>query len=112
MAVYYPLTLLFRNDVTFLGQHFYLPPFVISSLVAITSNYTMNKHWTFNDRKPSKLSYSKYLSMGLVTLLLDIFLLFVFVDFVKLTPVLAAALAIAIAFIIRFIASDKWIWRK
>ncbi len=110
MAIYYPLTLLFQSEVTFLGQHFYLPPFVISSFVAITSNYTMNKHWTFGDRKASSLSYLRYLGMALLTLLLDMFLLFLLVDYGRLVPVLAAALAIAIAFVIRFIVADKWIF--
>ncbi len=31
MAVYYPLTLWFKDKVLFLGQEFYLPPFLISS---------------------------------------------------------------------------------
>lgn len=112
MATYYPLTLLFENEVTFLGQHFYLPPFIISSVIAITSNYTFNKYWTFNDRKAKRLSYFSYLGMGLITLLLDMVLLWLFVDYGGITPMLSAAIAIIIAFITRFIVADKWIWHK
>lgn len=112
MASYYPLTLLFKSEVVFLGQHFYLPPFVISSLLAISSNYICNRKWTFNDRRAKKLSYISYLGMGLTTLLLDMVLLFVLVDYGGLPPIIAAGIAIIAAFILRFIIADKWIWQK
>ena len=55
MLTYWPLTLAFKNEVNFLGQHFYLPPFVISSLLAITSNYILNKVWTFKGWTENRL---------------------------------------------------------
>ncbi len=112
MGLYYPLTLVFQNEVTFLGQHFYLPPFVLSSLVAITSNYFMNKHWTFSEQREANLGYLRYLSMALITLLFDMVLLFVLVDYASLPPVLAAAVAILIVFVARFAIASKYIWGK
>ena len=40
MAAYWVLLRVFHGaeTTTFLGQHFYLPPFVLSSLLAIVSN--------------------------------------------------------------------------
>ncbi len=110
MGIYYPLTLVFQNDVTFLGQHFYLPPFLLSSLVAITSNYYWNKKWTFGDMKAKPLSYWRYLSMASATLVLDMVVLWGLVDFGKLSPVVAAAIAIIFVFILRYFISKHWVW--
>jgi dolichol-phosphate mannosyltransferase len=112
MLTYWPLTLVFETEVSFLGQHFYLPPFVISSLLAIISNYSLNKIWTFRGWTEQRLGFLRYLSMALVTLLGDMVLLFVLVDFVGMAPVPAAALAILIVFIIRFIIASKWVWSE
>ena len=112
MGLYYPLTLVFKNGVTFLRQHFYLPPFVISSIVAIVCNYYMNKIWTFADRRAKSMSLLRYLSMAVVTLFLDILVLFALVEYGKLAPILGAALAILIVFIIRYIIASNWIWHK
>jgi putative flippase GtrA len=112
MGLYYPLTLVFKNEVTFLGQHFYLPPFVISSLVAIVCNYYMNKIWTFADRIAKSMSLLRYLSMAIATLFLDMLVLFALVEYGKLAPILGAALAILIVFIVRYIIASNWIWHR
>ncbi len=110
MAVYYPMSLWFQSEVTFLGQHFYLPPFLLSSLVAITSNYYWNKKWTFGDMKAKPLSYWRYLGMASATLVLDMAALWALVDFGKLSPVVAAAIAIIFVFILRYFISKHWVW--
>jgi putative flippase GtrA len=112
MAVYWPLTLVFKNNVTFLGQQFYLPPFLISSLLAIFCNYELNRIWTFKGWKEQKFGGGRYLIMALATLMIDIFFLFILVQFFKLPPVPAAALAILIVFIIRYTIARSWVWSK
>ncbi len=110
MGLYYPLTLIFQSEVTFLDQHFYLPPFAISSAVAIMSNYHFNKVWTFGDRKAKSLSSMRYFGMAGITLLLDMFVLFLMVDYGHLHPMLAAMVAIIFVFFLRYVIADKWIW--
>ncbi len=110
IGIYYPLTLVFKNEVTFLGQHFYLPPFVISSFIAMSFNYYLNRIWTFGDRQARSLSFFMYLSMGVTTLLFDMLVLFALVDYGGIRPVPAAAIAITVAFVLRYFISDKWIW--
>jgi len=110
MGIYYPLTLVFKNEVTFLGQHFYLPPFVISSLVAITCNYHFNKVWTFGDRQAKRLSFFRYLGMAVTTLLFDMLVLFALVDYGGIKPIPAAAIAILVVFALRYLIADKLIW--
>ena len=110
MATYYPLTLIFKTEVVFWGQHFYLPPFVISSLIAIFSNYKLNKRWTFKGWYEKSFSGVRYFSMALVTLLIDMLFLYILVDYVHMAPVPAAALAILIVFIMRYSIAKRWIW--
>jgi len=112
MLTYWLLTPVFETEVRFLGQHFYLPPFVISSLLAIVSNYELNKVWTFKGWKERRLGFVRYMSMALVTLCLDIMFLYALVDYCKLPPVPAAAMAILIVFIIRYAIAKRWVWSR
>jgi putative flippase GtrA len=110
MLTYWPLTLVFKNEVSFLGQHFYLPPFAISSLIAIACNYELNKRWTFRGWSENRLGSARYLTMALATLVIDMAFLYLLVQYLKLPPVPAAALAILIVFIIRYTIARKWVW--
>ena len=94
------------------GKSYYLPPFVVSSLVAIVSNYIMNKAWTFKGWKEQRLGSLRYFLMALVTLLFDMAFLYLLVEFVNIPPVPAAAIAILIVFVVRFIIARNWVWRK
>src|SRR5574343_511280 len=72
VSLYYPLMLVFKSEVVFLDTHFYLPPFLISTFIAATSNYYLNKKWTFGGIERYKQSYIRYmLAMG-VTVFFDI----------------------------------------
>ncbi len=111
MALYYPMILLFQSDTNIFGQHFYLPPFLLSSLAAITSNYYLNKRFTFGDRHTASFGYWRYLSMALITLVADTALLAFMVDVLSIPPVSAAAVAILLVFIARYGVAKRWIWR-
>jgi putative flippase GtrA len=94
------------------GKPNYLPPFILSSLVAIVCNYLMNRASTFKGWKEQKGGFGRYLVMALGTLVLDTALLWVFVRFGNLPPVPAAALAILIAFGVRYIIARSWVWKQ
>ena len=94
------------------GTTYYIPPFILSSLVAIVCNYLMNKAWTFRGWNEQKGGFIRYLTMGLVALIPDSGLLIVFVQFGKLPPVPAAALAIIIMFFVRYMIARNWVWKK
>jgi putative flippase GtrA len=112
MLTYWPLTIIFKNEVTFLGQHFYLPPFVISSLVAIVCNYELNKIWPFKGWTENKLGGLRYLIMAFGTLFIDMLFLFILVQYCGFPPVPGAAVAILLAFILRYIIARSWVWSK
>lgn len=94
------------------GTTYYIPPFIISSIVAIICNYLMNKASTFKGWKEQKGGFGRYLTMGLLTLIPDTGLLIVFVQYANIHRVLAAAMAIIIMFLVRFIIARTWIWKK
>lgn len=110
MIVYYPLTLLLKTHVSILGQSFYLPATLISIPCAISFNYWMNKKWTYKNFTTKAVSYGRYLVMGLATAVLDVVLLFVFVQYVHIFYMLAYVLATIIMFLCRYFISNVWIW--
>ena len=94
------------------GKPNYLPPFVLSSLVAIICNYLMNRASTFKGWKEQKGGFGRYIAMALATLVLDTALLFVFVKYGNIPPVPAAALAILINFALRYFIARNWVWKQ
>jgi dolichol-phosphate mannosyltransferase len=112
MVVYYPLTLWFQKTVTFLGQEFYLPPFLVSSFIAITSNYILNKRFTFGDYQEKKLGYIKYLTTCSASLPIEMVLIFLFVRFMGFVPIMAVAVAILLVFIGRYAVLSRIVWGK
>ena len=111
LGIYYPLTLLFHSHVKFLGQVFYLPPYIISALSATVLNYYLNKKWTFGDVKEESVGLLRYMGMACITIWSDLLLLFLFVQYLHVAPELGAAMAIAILFISRYWIAKKLIWK-
>jgi putative flippase GtrA len=72
----------------------------------------MNKAWTFKGWKEQKGGFARYLTMGVIALVPDSLLLIAFVEWAKLPYVLAAALAIIINFIFRFLIARSWVWKN
>jgi putative flippase GtrA len=111
MAFYLPLTLLFQEKTTIFGQEFYLPPFLISTAIAITCNYFLSRRITFGDSTERSLGIVKYMATYWATIPFEMVLLYLLVHFGKLHPSLAAALAILSIFISRYIVVKKIVWR-
>ena len=112
MVVYYPLTLWFKETVAFFGQEFYLPPFIISSYIAITSNYLLNRKFTFKGYQEKKLGYVKYLTTCSASLPIELALIYLLVHFLGFIPIMAVAVAILVVFIGRFIVVSRIVWHK
>lgn len=112
MLTYWGLTTLFESKVTFLGQQFYLPPFLISSLLAIISNYELNRIWTFREWQIQSFSRLRYFIMAGATLLVDMCLLALMVEYANIQPMLAATIAILVVFVLRYTVAKNWIWNK
>jgi dolichol-phosphate mannosyltransferase len=101
-----------ENGIVLPGNHYYLFPFVLSSLVAITSNYLLNKYWTFRHWAENSKGGLRYFAMALGTLVLDIGFLWLLVDLTHIPPIGGAAIAILIVFIVRYMIAKKWVWAR
>jgi len=94
----------------FLGLWYFLS-YVIAISVSITSNFTLNKFWTFNDSKNSQktiLMYIKFVSVGLVGMGIQLGTTYMFVEVLSIYYMLAAVISIAIAGGINFIINRRW----
>lgn len=112
LAVYYPLTLYFQYNVEFLGQIFYLPAAIPSTLASLIFGYYGNRKWTFGDCRAKRLSLLTYVFTGMLTAIGDIFLLFVLVHYLHFYWLLGSVLAVLVMFLVRYFISRKLIWNK
>lgn len=111
LCIYYPLTVLIHNKITFLNQIFYLPALLITAPITIAFNYWMNKKWTFKDSTTKSLSLGRYELMGLSTMIFDLFIIFVLVQYGHIFYLVAMVLATIIMFLMRYFIANKWIWK-
>ena len=110
LGIYYPLTLVYQERVVFLNQIYYLPPFVVSTFIAGTIHYLMNKFWTFGDRKEGSLGFFRYWAVLGPTILIDMVIIFLLVQYLNLVPVAAVAITLLLVFMVRYTIANKWIW--
>ena len=110
-ALYYPLTLIIKDKVTFFNQVFYLPALVIVFPIVIAFNYWMNKKWTYRQCRVKSLSLGRYEIMGLSTAIVDMALIFLMVQFGHIFYLIATVLAACIMFAMRYLISNRWIWK-
>ena len=111
LCIYYPLTVLIHNKITFLNQIFYLPALLITAPITIAFNYWMNKKWTFKDSTTKSLSLGRYELMGLSTMIFDLFIIFFLVQYGHIFYLVAMVLATIIMFLMRYFIANKWIWK-
>jgi putative flippase GtrA len=111
LCIYYPLTVLIHNKITFLSQVFYLPALLISTPIVIAFNYWINKKWTYRGYAAKSLSLARYEFMGLCTAIFDVIVLFLLVQFGHIYYLLAMVMAAIIMFGMRYFISNKWVWK-
>jgi dolichol-phosphate mannosyltransferase len=96
---------------------FYVASAVITSFLAITSNFIWNDLWTFSDRRQKGLRtlIARWAGFGMtraLLFLLGLALLPLFVQVAGLHYLVATVLIIGIQTIFSYSASSVWIWRK
>ena len=109
-AVYYPLTFYFKDSVHFLGQIFYLPAVIPSTVAGVTFNYFLNRKWTYGDCKTKRMSLIRYEAVGLSTAVLDVTVLFLLVRYIHVNYLVAPIVAVLCMFIIRYFLVNKFVW--
>jgi putative flippase GtrA len=88
------------TSVEFLGL-WYILGAAIAFIIVVTFNFTLNKFWTFKDKKKKKKivvgQYLKYIVIGGIGMGINILTLFILVEYVGIWYILAELLAIIVA---------------
>ena len=89
----------------------YFVSYAIAISVSITSNFTLNKIWTFKDYIDSKntiVMYLKFVSVSLLGMGIQLGTAYLFVEIFSIYYMLAALIAISIAGGINFVINRRW----
>ena len=89
----------------------YLLSSSIAIYISITTNFVLNKVWTFRDadmKERAVLTYGKFVSVSLVGLLIQLGFNYLFVEELRLYYLLAALISIAIASSTNFMLNRHW----
>ena len=105
LAVLYSLT-------EYLGMH-YLLSAVFAFVIAATSNFFLNKTWTFREKAGEKVlkKYSQFFIVSLTALAVNLCFLWLFTDVFKIYYIISQMIAIAVSMIINFIGNKTWTFR-
>ena len=94
----------------------YLHATIIGILFAITSNFFLHKYWTFSDRnfslKRTIIQYSKFAVFSSVSGLVQIGMVYYFVNELSLSYPISLLLAVLTAAISNFILNKRWTFNE
>jgi len=93
---------------------YYMISAILSFIVAMSSNFILNKLWTFKENIKLEIG-KKYLQFGLVSfsaLLVNLFFLYIFTEVLGIYYIISQVLAIGIALIINFLGNKIWTFSK
>jgi len=89
---------------------YYLLSAIVSFLIAMTSNFILNKVWTFkeNIRLNAKKKYFQFTLVSIIVLIVNLFFLYLFTEIFEIYYLISQVLAIGIALIINFFGNKIW----
>ena len=94
----------------------YIHATIIGIAVSMSSNFILNKIWTFEDRnfeaKKTLVQYGKFVGFSSLGALIQLGMVFVLVDSYQFTYALALVFAVAIAASSNFILNKKWTFKE
>ncbi|RMD45280.1 glycosyltransferase family 2 protein [Candidatus Pacearchaeota archaeon] len=93
---------------------YYILSAIISFLVAMSSNFFLNKIWTFKEKIKIQIK-KKYLKFGVVStfsLLVNLTFLYIFTEVFGIYYLISQAIAIAIAWLLNFIGNKIWTFQN
>jgi dolichol-phosphate mannosyltransferase len=93
------------------GSLWYFLSYALAISVSITSNFILNKFWTFRDSIDSQktiVMYVKFVSVSMVGMAIQLGSVYVLVESLMIYYMLAALISICIAGAINFIINRRW----
>ena len=113
LVVNYLISLLFVAGIT---DFWYIHANIIGIIASVTSNFILNKVWTFEDTdfavKRTITQYSKFVGISSIGALVQLSIVFSLVDIHQLTYPLALILAVITASFGNFILNKKWTFKE
>ena len=113
LLVNYLVSLLFADAII---NFWYIHATLIGILVSMSSNFLLNKVWTFEDRnfeaKKTLIQYGKFVGFSSLGALIQLGIVFVLVDTYQFVYPLALILAVVTAASSNFILNKKWTFKE
>ena len=113
LLVNYLVSLLFADAVV---NFWYIHATIIGIAVSMTSNFILNKIWTFEDRnfeaKETLTQYGKFVGFSSLGALIQLGMVYVLVDNYQIIYPLALIIAVIIAASSNFILNKKWTFKE
>ena len=112
LGVNYLASILFSTSLDL----WYIHSTIIGILFAITSNFFLHKYWTFGDRdfslKRTVLQYTKFAGFSSISGLVQIGMVYYFVNEFNLLYPVSLVLAVGTAAFSNFIVNKKWTFNE
>ena len=113
LLVNYLVSLLFADAIM---NFWYIHATIIGIIVSMSSNFILNKIWTFEDRnfeaKKTLIQYGKFVGFSSLGALIQLGMVYVLVDNYQFVYPLALMLAVIIAASSNFILNKKWTFKE
>jgi dolichol-phosphate mannosyltransferase len=113
LLVNYIISLLFADTII---NFWYIHATIIGIAVSMSSNFILNKIWTFEDRnfeaKKTLAQYGKFVGFSSLGALIQLGMVYVLVDNYQFVYSLALILAVIIAASSNFIFNKKWTFKE
>ncbi len=119
LVINYIVSFLLANDVAnsirLLSNEWYLEASIIGAIISMTSNFFLNKYWTFEDKRFEVRStgrqYLSFIGMSAIGLIIQISLLYYMVE--NFVPYrMSLIISIAVATTINFILNKKFTFKE
>ncbi len=112
-VINYLMSILFAGGISDL---WYLHANVIGIAISMTTNFILNKIWTFEDKdfsiKATTKQYSKFVGFSTLGAIVQLAMVFSLVEWHQMTYPLALILAVATAAFGNFVLNKKWTFKE
>ena len=113
VVINYLMSILFAGGISDL---WYLHANIIGITISMTTNFILNKIWTFEDKdfstKATIKQYSKFVGFSTLGAIVQLAMVFSLVEWHQMTYPLALILAVAIAAFGNFVLNKKWTFKE
>lgn len=89
----------------------YLQALIFSHIIGVANSYLWNNRWTFQQKKYKASSAIKFMSVYVVTFIVNLFLLTILVDTIEMNKLIAQAIALLFTTLVSFFGHKYWSFR-